>query len=388
MTTATSRTWLREASGAVADLGVLVPIVVALIVVNGLSATAALLPAALLYLVVAAVYRVPVAVQPLKAFGAIAIATGAGPSLIAAGSLIMGATFLLLAVTGLVDVVARIFPTSVVRGIQLSVALVFAKLAITMLWTPPKGFVDQLSTPWALALAIALLAVLLVLRERSILIVGALGVGAAVWLTWLSTDAVGIGPTALALPTLDPTLLATAAVVLVLPQLPLTFANSCLAPADAAVRYFGDAGRRVRPGRLAATLGGANLVAGAITGMPVCHGAGGMSAHVAFGARTWRAPVIIGSGLLATAVLAGQALADVLPRFPLSLLAALLAVAALAHARLLGDVRGPLDWLVVAVVGISGLVWNLAIAMVLGLAICAGAWAVSRWTSARRGPAR
>ena len=73
----------RELAGAVADVGVLVPIAVALIVKNGLSATAVLLPAGLLYLVVAAVYRLPVPVQPLKAFGAIAIAKGLGPNEIA-----------------------------------------------------------------------------------------------------------------------------------------------------------------------------------------------------------------------------------------------------------------------------------------------------------------
>ncbi|MEX2465044.1 MAG: putative sulfate/molybdate transporter, partial [Gaiellaceae bacterium] len=68
----------RELSGAVADLGVLVPIAVTLIVANGLSPTAVLLPAALLYLVNAAVYGLPLPSQPLKAFGAIAIAEGLG----------------------------------------------------------------------------------------------------------------------------------------------------------------------------------------------------------------------------------------------------------------------------------------------------------------------
>src|SRR5579875_1295849 len=67
-----------ELAGAVADLGVLVPIAVALIVKNGLSPTAVLLPAGLLYIVAGLVYRVPVPVQPLKAFGAIAIAKGLG----------------------------------------------------------------------------------------------------------------------------------------------------------------------------------------------------------------------------------------------------------------------------------------------------------------------
>ena len=56
-----------ELAGAVADVGVLLPIAVALIVKNGLSATAVLVPAGLLYLTAAAVYRHPVTVQPLKA---------------------------------------------------------------------------------------------------------------------------------------------------------------------------------------------------------------------------------------------------------------------------------------------------------------------------------
>ena len=55
----------RELSGAVADLGVLVPIAVALIVTNGLSPTAVLLPAGLLYVLVSYVYRLPIAVLPL-----------------------------------------------------------------------------------------------------------------------------------------------------------------------------------------------------------------------------------------------------------------------------------------------------------------------------------
>ena len=65
----------RELAGAVADVGVLVPIAVALIVSNGLSATA-VLPAGLLYIAAAFTYGLPIPVQPLKAFGAIAIAKG------------------------------------------------------------------------------------------------------------------------------------------------------------------------------------------------------------------------------------------------------------------------------------------------------------------------
>src|ERR687887_1655484 len=97
----------RELAGAVADVGVLEPIAVVLIVANGLSATAVVLPAGLLYLTAALVYRLPVPVQPLKAFGAIAIAKGLGSEEIAAGALLMGAMFLVSGRLGLLDLLAR-----------------------------------------------------------------------------------------------------------------------------------------------------------------------------------------------------------------------------------------------------------------------------------------
>src|SRR6202012_4551377 len=90
-----------ELAGAVGDLGVLVPIAVALIVKNGLTPTAVLLPAGLLYVVAGLIYRLPVPVQPLKAFGAIAIAHGFGADDIAAGALLLVLRVLVRGAAGL-----------------------------------------------------------------------------------------------------------------------------------------------------------------------------------------------------------------------------------------------------------------------------------------------
>lgn len=366
--------WWREASGAVADLGVLVPIAVALIVANGLSPTAVLLPAGLLYLVVARVYRLPVAVQPLKAFGAVAIAAGLGADVIAAGALLMGAIFLLLGLGGGLDRVARFFPTPVIRGVQLSVGLLFVKVAWGLVTDPPSSFTNQLGEPWLLVIAVVLFAALLWLRNRVVLlvIVGALLAAVALLLT-SGTTLPGVGPSPLAFPALSLDTFSVAFVLLVLPQLPLTFANSCLAPADAARTYFGTAARAVTPSRLARTLGGANVVAGAISGMPVCHGAGGLSAHYAFGARTWRAPLLMGAALVGVAVGLGAVMADLLPLFPVSVLAALLGVAAVVHIGLLRDLRGATDWSIALLVGVVGVGWNLGVGVLLGLALAWGA---------------
>ncbi len=355
-------------AGAVADLGVLVPIAVALIVKNGLSPTAVLLPAGILYVAAALVYRLPVPVQPLKALGAIAIAKGLGSDEIAAAALLMGAIFLVLGRLGLLDLAARAFPRAVIRGVQLTVGLLFLKIAWKLVSHPPKGFADYALAPrYAIPLAFVALGVALALKRYpiSLLLVGA---GVAVMIVQAAGRA-SLGPSEIGLPSLDAATFWTAFTVLVLPQLPLTFANSCLATADAARVYFGERGARVRPGRLATTLGGANLFAGAISGMPVCHGAGGMTAHYAFGARTGGAPLAIGGALLTLAIAIGAGLAGLLAAFPLAILAGLLATAGLLHIGLLRDLRGAASWGLALGVGILGFEVNLALAVGLGLAV-------------------
>ena len=55
--------------------------------------------------------------------------------------------------------------------------------------------------------------------------------------------------------------------------------------------------------------------------------------------------------------------------FPLGVLAAMLLVAGIVHALLLRDLRGVRDWSVAVVVGVVGVLTNLAWAVVLGLVL-------------------
>lgn len=357
----------RELAGAVGDLGVLVPIAVALIVTNGLSPTAVLVPAGLLYVGAGFLYRLPVPVQPLKAFGAIAIAEGFGADEIAAGALLMGAIFLVLGGSGLVDRAAKVFPHPIIRGVQLSVGLLFCKLAWNLTTNPPASFTDHTrSTWWLVAATVTVAVVAVLLRNRAItLVLLALAVVGMIW----HSDGLTWGPSGLDLPSLGPDAFAAAAVALVLPQLPLTFANSCLATADVARRYFGEAASRVRAGRLAMSLGVANLLAGSMAGMPICHGAGGMTAHRSFGARTGGAPIALGSTLLVLATTIGAGLSALLAGFPLPILAGLLMVAGLLHITLLRDLQGGTAWAFALGVGLTGFLTNLAIALAIGLAL-------------------
>lgn len=370
----------QELAGAVADVGVLVPIAAALIIKNGLTATAVLLPAGILYLVVAYIFRLPIPVQPLKAFGAIAIAEGLGASEIAAGSLMMGAIFFTLGGVGLIDWAGRAFPKPLIRGVQLTVGLLFLKIAWGLVWTAPKSFSDATGDPWLLlALALIVLAAAVALRKHLIALLLVL-LGLAIALIRSGAE-MKLGPSGLALPDLSGAAFASALVVLVIPQLPLTFANSCLATADAAKVYFGPAAQRVKPGRLAMTLGSVNLFAGAIAGMPVCHGAGGLTAHRAFGARSGGAPLMMGAALVILALVFGAGMAVLLSAFPLPILAGMLAAAGLLHIGLLRDLEGGWAWALALLVGLIGFFLNLAVGMAVGLALWWGVVAIARLRS-------
>jgi MFS superfamily sulfate permease-like transporter len=89
-------------------------------------------------------------------------------------------------------------------------------------------------------------------------------------------------------------------VFLALPQLPLTLGNAVIAIREENNRLFPN--RAVTENAVATSTGAMNLVGAAFGGVPMCHGAGGMAGHVAFGARTGGAPIILGTILLCLAI--------------------------------------------------------------------------------------
>ena len=82
----------------------------------------------------------------------------------------------------------------------------------------------------------------------------------------------------------------------------------------------------------------------------------------------------MGATLLVAAVAAGTLLGELLPLFPLAVLAALLGVAAVVHIGLLRDVRGTADWTIALLVGVIGAWSNLGVAVLIGLAVAGAVW--------------
>jgi sulfate permease, SulP family len=378
-------TALGELAGGLGDSGLFVPIAVAMIALNGLNATAVFVVTGLAYVGTALYFRVPVPVQPLKAFAAAAIALDLPAETIAAGALLMAAAMAVLALSGLASWLAERFPIVLIRGIQASVALLLAKAAIDLAEKGNWPGLPPLDPAAGIAMAAVACALLFVCSRVSLpgsLIV--LGGGAMLGLAVGGPPPLDAGPEpiSLSLPSADA--FAVALTSLVIAQLPLTFGNSIVATVDAERSYFGARARRVRPARLAASIGIANACAGLSGALPLCHGAGGVTAHYKLGARAATSTLVVG----VLFVLLGLALGSSLPallQLPLpGALAGMLAFVAVQHAVLARQLEHLDDRLIAAGTGLVTL-WsgNLAIGVAAGALAMAGRAA---WRRCKAGP--
>ena len=357
------RLGLGEVTGAVADLGVMVPLAGSLILVNELDPGAILIGAGLLTVAAGLLFRVPFPVQPLKALTAVAVAERLSPDVIHAAGLEIGLFLLLLSVGRVADLLTRLFTTPVVRALQLGVGVLLVIAAIRLVADPPAVFLGTPDPPWPLLLAGAsFVAVgLAAARGRYPVALILLAAGAAV--TWLAAGAQLSGPS-FALPEvgLPPAAaFGSAFVLLVIPQLPLTFGNAVVAVTDVARRSFGPAASRVSPTTVCLSCGLGNVAAGLIGGMPMCHGAGGLTAHVRLGARRAGMNFLLGGAFLILGLWFAPQVPVILGLLPVWVLAAFLAYAGVRHALLVADLRGGALALAVTTGLVGAMTGNLAI---------------------------
>ena len=333
---------LRELSGALGDLGTLLPLMLGTIAVVGLAPMSVLVGFAIFYLGTALYYRLPIPVQPMKAVAAVLLTAGITPAGLAVSGVMIGLALLLLGLTGWITRLARVVPQSVLAGLQLGLGLALALVSLGLMATAPLI---------AMATVAVLLGLLLAPRYPSALFALALAIvlGQVLDIPGLEIKTQAAPVTLIpSLPSLAET--GRAVSLFVLPQLALTFTNAVLLTALIAGDYFGDRAAHVTPARLSVTSGLANLLLAPFGALPMCHGAGGLAAHYRFGARSGTAPLVLGMVLLGFALLPGGLGVAILAAIPVAALGALLLMASgeLALTKRLFDCK-PSCWPVIAI---------------------------------------
>lgn len=353
-----------ELAGTFGDLGTDLPLIIGVIAASGIDSASVLVMFGLLQIFSGLWYGMPMPVQPLKAFAAIVISQKLGGNIIYGGGLAIGILMLLLTVSGLVTWLARVIPKPVVRGIQLGLGLQLASLAL-------REYVPGDGLPGYLLAALAFGITVFLIGNRTYpaaLLVIALGVAYAFFfkVDFSSiSDSIGFATPKLHVPSYPDIL--TGLLVLALPQIPLSLGNSILATRQVIYDHFPD--RKVEVKQISFTYSLMNLVAPFFSGIPVCHGSGGMAGHYAFGARTGGSVIIYGSIFLALGFFFSGGFEQMVQLFPLPVLGVLLLFEGLALAALAKDMAlQKRDWSIALITGIVAgtMPYGYLIGLVLG----------------------
>ena len=250
----TIKSWfnLKELSGSLGDLGLFIPLVVAMTIVGKLDLGVILICAGAMNILTGLIFRQPIPVQPMKVIAVVVISEGLLPEEMVAAGMFMGITMLFLSV--FIDRINSYIPKVVVRGIQFGVGVKLALKGIASIGSLPLMGWDSMLA------AVVITGILLILLFKDI--PGLLFVflfGFALQYLQLRQDFPSLmfnwPDFHLHWPTRVGWL--SGLVQGALPQLPLTLLNSVIAVCALSTNYF--PGKGIAPKKVAASVGCAYL---------------------------------------------------------------------------------------------------------------------------------
>lgn len=356
-----------EFAGSLGDLGTLLPMAIAMVLVNGLDPIGVFFSIAVFYIVSGIFFGVTVPVQPMKVIGAYAISASLAPNQILASGLLMSLCLFLLTLTKAIDYIKMITPTSAIRGVQGytgimllagGVKFVVGESSFQQLHSAVEPFLQyQAVGPLPVSILIGAGAAILtfLLLDNKRLPAGLIVVAGGMVLGFVlgARPAIGLSDIGLHLPSLLPfgmvsqADLSFALLMLVLPQLPMTAGNAVLAYTDLSKQYFGQKSNFVTDTRVCLSMACANLLSFIVGGFPLCHGAGGLAAHYRFGARTAGSNLMIGGLFLLLVLFLGDRVVEVLKLLPMAILGVLLIFSGAQLALAVMDMQTRKEWFVV-----------------------------------------
>ncbi|XP_058728598.1 molybdate transporter 1-like [Vicia villosa] len=388
-----------ELNGAMGDLGTYIPIVLSLTLSKNLNLGTTLIFTGVYNILTGVIYGVPMPVQPMKSIAAEALSdtTFGVPEIMASGILTSVAVFLLGA-TGLMQLVYKFIPLSVVRGIQLAQGLSFALTAVKYVRKVqdlPKSKALG-PRPWfgldGLVLAIVCVCFIVIVngagdgesenhhrccngeesgekkrtsRVRKVVfslpsafIIFVLGVILAFMKKPNVVHEIKFGPSSIEVVKFSKHAWKKGFVKGTVPQLPLTILNSVIAVCKLSKDLFPEKDFSVTS--ISVTVGLMNSVGCWFGAMPCCHGAGGLAGQYKFGGRSGGCVALLGVVKLVLGLVLGTSLAHILKMFPVGILGVLLLFAGIELAMCARDMNSKEDSFVALVCTAVSLVGSSA----------------------------
>ena len=347
---------LRELAGSMGDFGTLFPLVVSYIVVNGLDPAGLFIVLGLTNIMLGLIYRLPMPLQPKKIIAVTAITQQWPPAQIYASGFGLGMHWIVLSLTGLLKKIIKITPDFLVRGVQLSLACTLAWQAIQWMRTAPM-------------LGLVAIVVILLLRESRHAPASIILMVLGFCIIYFTGDMPAEIPIVFSLPSIYIPRFADIWQAMLLAgfaQIPLSITNAVIAPAALIRDYFPE--KAVEEHKLMLNMGVMNVVGSFFSGIPMCHGAGGLASQYYFGARTGGASILEGLIEITIGLFLSQSIAKILAPFPMALIAGMMIMVAIQLALPIRRLRGEELGLAIGTAIVS-VFTNIGIGFIAGLAV-------------------
>lgn len=322
----------QELAGSFGDMGTDLPLIVGMIQAINLNSGSVFIMFGLMQILTGWFYGLPMPMQPLKAMAVLVITQQVSAEVLFGAGLAIAFMMLLLTITGALKWLASLIPLCVVRGIQFGLGLSLASLAL-------KTYIPSEEVSGYILAALGFLIMVAIPKSSrfpaGLLVIG-LGILYAVFFKIQFASLVsGIS---LAWPQFHQPKLAdilSGFFILALPQIPLSLSNSVIATQQTVKDLFPESKVSIRQIGLSYSL--ANLIVPFFSGIPVCHGCGGLAGHYAFGGRTGGSVIIYGSMYIIIGLFFSSVFSQVIEFFPQPILGIILLFESLTLLLFIGD---------------------------------------------------
>jgi predicted benzoate:H+ symporter BenE len=305
-----------EVSGSLGDLGTLIPLLIAMSKEKLIYLPGAFFWGGVFNIISAFQWDIPMPVQPMKAIASVALTDGLTFNEVITSGLITSAIVTIFGITKTIDYFNKIIPLDLISGMQLGLGLNMMKKGIvsirdTNTWVDIDSYLTAIiiaifslilfkfkKMPVALILFIVGIVFSSIIAVKQNILIEVIPIFPPIWVAGNLT-----GPDFL-----------NGFIKGALPQIPLTTLNSVISVCALSKELFPNN----YPSRVsvATSIGLMNGIGCLFGGMPMCHGAGGLSGQYKFGARGGFSILILGSGKILLSIIFGQSLINLLAVFP------------------------------------------------------------------------
>ncbi|MHA1641223.1 MAG: putative sulfate/molybdate transporter [Promethearchaeota archaeon] len=348
----------RELSGAFGDWGTLVPFIIGYISIVKFNPAGIFFCLGITNIVLGIRFNLPLPVQPQKTIGTVALSQKWNSSLVLSTGFGLGMIWTALGFTRILNKLVKKVPIIAVRGIQLGLGLILGWSAINLM-----------TNNWLLALISILIIFSLIKFEKfpTALILVGIGLFVLFIQNKLTLNLFKFGIPIFQFYVPDLQLMLIGMIYAGIAQFFLTLTNVMIATISLIKDLFPDERDNLDANTLATNMGLMNIFSTFFSGIPLCHGSGGLAAQYAFGARTGGSMILEGIIEIFLGLFFSETLLLIFSEFPSSILGSMLIYTALLLGKMAFKDYSKKKLPIIVLSALTCLVFNILIGFLVGL---------------------